>query len=35
MKPEERWVNDLAREEAGLPYVEGENKLPRESTLKH
>lgn len=27
--PKERWVNDLAREKAGLPYKEGENKLPR------
>ncbi|TVY25528.1 Trehalose phosphorylase [Lachnellula hyalina] len=27
--PKERWVNDLAREEAGLPYVAGENRLPR------
>jgi len=35
LKPAERWVNDLAREEAGFPYVEGENRLPRESTLKH
>ena len=27
--PGERWVNDLAREQAGIPYVEGENRLPR------
>jgi len=27
--PNERWVNDLAREEAGLPYLEEENRLPR------
>ncbi|KAF4625233.1 hypothetical protein G7Y89_g12932 [Cudoniella acicularis] len=27
--PNEKWVNDLAREEAGLPYLEGENRLPR------
>lgn len=27
--PKERWVNDLAREEAVLPYLEGENRLPR------
>jgi hypothetical protein len=33
--PRERWVNDLAREEAGMPYVEGENKLPRASTMRH
>jgi hypothetical protein len=34
VRPDERWVNDLAREEAGLPYLEGENRLPRASTLK-
>ncbi|CZS89881.1 related to trehalose synthase [clock-controlled gene-9] [Rhynchosporium agropyri] len=27
--PEGRWVNDLAREEAGIPYTDGENTLPR------
>ncbi|KAI1371769.1 glycosyltransferase family 4 protein [Hypoxylon crocopeplum] len=27
-----RWVNDLAREGAGRPYQEGENRLPREFT---
>jgi glycosyltransferase involved in cell wall biosynthesis len=27
--PNERWANDLAREEAGVPYAEGENRLPR------
>jgi len=27
-----RWVNDLAREEAGYPYSEGENRLPRKYT---
>jgi glycosyltransferase involved in cell wall biosynthesis len=31
--PQQRWVNDLAREEAGVPYIEGENKLPRASTM--
>ena len=35
LEPEERWVNDLAREEAGFPYGEGENRLPRGSTLKN
>lgn len=30
VQPEGRWVNDLAREEAGVPYIEGENKLPRD-----
>lgn len=29
VKPEGRWVNDLARGEAGIPYGEGENRLPR------
>jgi glycosyltransferase involved in cell wall biosynthesis len=29
IEPKERWVNDLAREEAGAPYKEGENRLPR------
>lgn len=29
ISPSGRWVNDLAREEAGIPYVEGENRLPR------
>jgi phage tail sheath gpL-like len=24
-----QWVNDLARNEAGQPYAEGENRLPR------
>ncbi|KAH7021092.1 family 4 glycosyltransferase [Microdochium trichocladiopsis] len=28
----ERWVNDLAREEAGVPYEKGENRLPRHFT---
>lgn len=31
--PDRKWVNDLAREEAGLPYKEGEKRLPRTSTL--
>ncbi|KAH8800507.1 hypothetical protein F5884DRAFT_685789 [Xylogone sp. PMI_703] len=26
--PNEAWVNDLARQEAGFPYVAGENRLP-------
>ncbi|KAL7782932.1 glycosyltransferase family 4 protein [Trichoderma ceciliae] len=28
----EQWVNDMARQEAGQPYTEGENRLPRSST---
>ena len=27
--PAERWVNDLARGEAGFPYREKENRIPR------
>lgn len=27
--PRGKWVNDLAREAAGVPYVEGETRLPR------
>ena len=27
--PNEKWVNDLARKEAGVPYLETENRLPR------
>ncbi|KAH9886354.1 family 4 glycosyltransferase [Xylariomycetidae sp. FL2044] len=29
-----RWVNDLAREEAGKPYRDGENRLPRRFTAE-
>ncbi|KAF7549550.1 hypothetical protein G7046_g8310 [Stylonectria norvegica] len=28
----EKWVNDMARDEAGIPYTEGENRLPRHYT---
>lgn len=28
----EQWVNDMARNEAGRPYTEGENRLPRSFT---
>lgn len=34
LKGEEKWVNDMAREEAGIPYEEGENRLPRSYTCK-
>ncbi|KAL1842945.1 hypothetical protein VTJ49DRAFT_3586 [Mycothermus thermophilus] len=34
LKGNERWVNDMAREEAGYPYKEGENRLPRHFTEK-
>ena len=29
VQPNERWINDMAREEAGVPYRKGENKLKR------
>ncbi|KAH7051067.1 putative trehalose synthase-like protein [Macrophomina phaseolina] len=32
--PDSRWINDMAREEAGLPYVEGETRLPRKKELE-
>ncbi|KAJ4303099.1 hypothetical protein N0V90_001990 [Kalmusia sp. IMI 367209] len=33
LEPNSRWVNDMAREEAGLGYREGETKLPRSEDL--
>lgn len=30
--PKGKWVNDMAREEAGIPYEAGENRIPREGT---
>lgn len=32
LRGDEKWVNDMAREEAGFPYAEGENRLPRHFT---
>ncbi|KAG9256602.1 glycosyl transferase group 1 [Emericellopsis atlantica] len=32
LKAHGRWVNDMAREEAGQPYQKGENRLPRSFT---
>ncbi|KAK4120614.1 glycosyltransferase family 4 protein [Parathielavia appendiculata] len=32
LKGNEKWVNDMAREEAGFPYADGENCLPRHFT---
>ncbi len=29
LEPNGHWINDMAREKVGLPYVEGENRLPR------
>ncbi|KAH6951164.1 hypothetical protein BKA56DRAFT_505774 [Ilyonectria sp. MPI-CAGE-AT-0026] len=34
LQGKERWVNDMAREEAGCPYSENENRLPRQFTEK-
>ena len=34
LKPDSRWINDMAREKVGLPYVEGESRLPRNKSLK-
>lgn len=34
IKGDEKWVNDMAREGAGRPYREHENKLPRRYTQK-
>jgi alpha,alpha-trehalose phosphorylase (configuration-retaining) len=31
--PNSRWINDMAREKAGEPYVEGEPRLPRNPGL--
>ena len=33
IEPNSRWINDMAREEAGLPYEEGETRLPRSEKL--
>jgi alpha,alpha-trehalose phosphorylase (configuration-retaining) len=29
LEPNERWINDMAREAAGEPYEDGEPRLPR------
>ncbi|KAL5334319.1 hypothetical protein BJX70DRAFT_21890 [Aspergillus crustosus] len=34
IRPGERWINDMAREEAGIPYQEGENRLKRATELQ-
>ncbi|KAH7319585.1 glycosyltransferase family 4 protein [Stachybotrys elegans] len=34
LKGEEKWVNDMARDEAGVPYTETENRLPRHYTQR-
>ena len=33
LEPRSRWINDMARETAGLPYEEGETRLPRHESL--
>jgi hypothetical protein len=33
LEPNCRWINDMAREAAGLPYEEGESRLPRHEKL--
>jgi glycosyltransferase involved in cell wall biosynthesis len=33
IEPNSRWINDMAREGAGLPYEEGEVHLPRDESL--
>jgi glycosyltransferase involved in cell wall biosynthesis len=33
LKPDSRWINDMAREKAGVPYEEGETRLAREKVL--
>ncbi|ORY17691.1 putative trehalose synthase-like protein [Clohesyomyces aquaticus] len=33
LEPNSAWINDLAREEAGLPYEKGEPRLPRNKEL--
>jgi glycosyltransferase involved in cell wall biosynthesis len=34
LRGDEKWVNDMAREEAGQPYTDKENRLPRHFTQK-
>ncbi|KAG5756947.1 hypothetical protein H9Q70_000486 [Fusarium xylarioides] len=34
LKGNEKWVNDMAREEAAFLYIEGENRLPRHYTQR-
>ena len=33
VEPHSAWISDMAREEAGLPWEEGENRLPRPKKL--
>lgn len=33
LEPDSRWINDMARETAGLPYEESETRLPRYESL--
>jgi alpha,alpha-trehalose phosphorylase (configuration-retaining) len=34
VEPNSAWINDMAREEAGFPYEEGETRLPRKRELE-
>lgn len=34
LRGEEKWVNDMAREEVGVAYAKGENRLPRSFTQR-
>ncbi|KAF2203443.1 glycosyltransferase family 4 protein [Delitschia confertaspora ATCC 74209] len=34
IEPKSRWINDMARETAGLPYLESEARLPRDKKLR-
>lgn len=33
VRPDSKWINDMAREAAGFPYQEGEPRLPRQEKL--
>lgn len=35
IRPNERWINDMAREEAGVPYTPDESRLKRAVQVKH
>jgi glycosyltransferase involved in cell wall biosynthesis len=35
LRGDEKWVNDMARDEAGFAYAENENRLPRHFTQKN
>lgn len=35
IRPNEKWINDMAREEAGVPYTANESRLKRAVEVKH